>query len=59
MRSDVGGADDAKNAANPKVEEMLKDIAKPATWAAYRKAQKAVDGKMVKIDKLYIDYILS
>jgi hypothetical protein len=59
LRSDLGWADDAKNAANPDVEEGLKDIANEATWKEYRKAQQAVDGKTVKVDKLFIDYTLT
>jgi hypothetical protein len=59
LRSDLGWADDAKNAANPEVEEGLKKIADEGTWKEYRKAQQAVEGKNVKVDRLFIDYTLT
>jgi hypothetical protein len=58
VRSDLGWADDAKNAEHPETEEMLDGIANATEWAAYKKAQKAVNGTTVKIDKLYVDYLL-
>jgi hypothetical protein len=58
VRSDLGWADDAENAANPDVEEELKGIADQKTWKRYREAQKAVDGKSVRIFKTHVDYLL-
>ena len=58
VRSDLGWADDIKNAANAEVEKELKDIANEAAWKVYRKAQQAVDGQAVKVERLFIDYNL-
>jgi hypothetical protein len=59
VRSDLGWADDAINAAHPETEEMLQGVADAASWAAYRQAQRAVDGTTVKIGPLFVDYTLT
>lgn len=58
VRSDLGWADDANNAADKDVEKDLKNIANAAAWTTYKKEQAAVNDKTVKIKDLYIDFLL-
>jgi hypothetical protein len=56
VRSDLGWADDAAQAANKVVERQLVGIATSQEWADWKQAQQA--SKNVQINKLYIDYVL-
>jgi hypothetical protein len=56
LRSDVGWAASADQAAGQKVEEAFVDIATAAEWTAWTTAQNAA--KHVTVDKLFIDYVL-
>lgn len=54
-RSDLGWADDAQNAALPKVEREFVGLANAAAWKAWKKAQAKAP---VDVQNLYIDYTL-
>ena len=56
VRSDIGWADDAANAANAEVEEAFVDLGTADEWTAWAKAQKAA--RHVTVNKLFIDYLL-
>ncbi len=59
VRSDLGWADDAKNAANKATEEEFMGMADNPTWVKWKKAQnQATTDQRVKIDKLYVDFLL-
>ena len=57
VRSDLGWADDAANAALPEVEQELAGLATPAEWDAWRQSQQSAAGR-VSIGPLFADYIL-
>ena len=60
VRSDLGLADDAKNAADKDTEKEFVGLADAATWAKWKQAQnKAVADKRVDVQKLYVDFILA
>ena len=56
VRSDIGWADDAANAADATVESELAGVATPAEWTAWRTAQRA--SSRVTITDLFVDYVL-
>jgi hypothetical protein len=56
VRSDLGWADDAANAADKKVEKELAGLATKAEWASWKQSQKAATH--VTIDTLFVDYVL-
>jgi hypothetical protein len=56
VRSDLGWADDAQNAKNPKVETEFIGMASPAEWAKWKQAQTAATN--VAVSANYIDYVL-
>ena len=56
VRSDLGWADDAANAADPSVEKEFVGLGKTAEWTGWKKAQQAAP---VQISNLYIDYMLT
>jgi hypothetical protein len=56
VRSDLGWADDAANAADKTTEKAFKDIATKAEWKAWAKSQKAA--QHVTVGDLFIDYVL-
>lgn len=59
VRSDLGWADEAKNAKNPPVESEFKALPATAPWAKWKEAQRQAEGdKRVVITPLYIDYFL-
>ena len=57
VRSDIGWADDAKAAANTKVEAELVGVAPPARWKTWKKSQQAAS--RVTITDLFVDYLLT
>jgi hypothetical protein len=57
VRSDLGWADDAANAAQPEVEQELTNLATAAEWAAWKQAQQAAAGR-VTVGPLFVDYVL-
>jgi glyoxylase-like metal-dependent hydrolase (beta-lactamase superfamily II) len=57
MRSDIGWADDAANAADPQVEDAFVGLATATEWTKWRAAQAAA--KQVKPPtRLFVDYVL-
>ena len=56
VRSDLGWADDAKNAQNKSVEKEFVGMATDADWAKWNKSQKAATN--VEISAEYVDYLL-
>lgn len=59
VRSDLGWADDAKNAADQGTEKEFAGLADNAAWKKWQQAQnKAVADQRVKIEKLYVDFTL-
>jgi hypothetical protein len=56
VRSDIGWADDAANAANAQVESELLNLASADEWARWRRAQRA--SSRVAITDLFVDYLL-
>jgi hypothetical protein len=42
LRSDLGWADDAKNAQNRAVEKEFDALAQPQSWAGWKKSQQKV-----------------
>jgi hypothetical protein len=60
VRSDLGWADDAKNAADKDTEKEFTGLVDNATWTKWKQAQtKAVADQRVKIEKLYVDFMLA
>ena len=57
MRSDLGWADDASNAADKSVEKEFVGMGTAADWKNWHKAQAAA--AHVKTEALYIDYTLN
>jgi glyoxylase-like metal-dependent hydrolase (beta-lactamase superfamily II) len=57
VRSDIGWADDARAAANSKVESELVGVAPPVKWTSWRKSQRAASH--VTITDLFVDYLLT
>ena len=57
MRSDLGSADDAKNAKNKPVEQEFLGTATGTEWARWKQSHKAA--KNVVITNIYVDYVLS
>ncbi len=55
VRTDLGWAADASTAQNQEVEKEFLDLAKPAEWAEWAKAQKAAN---VTITDKYVEYVL-
>jgi hypothetical protein len=59
VRSDLGWADDAKNAADKATEKEFVGLADNATWTKWKQAQaKAETGQCVNIEKLFVDLML-
>ena len=56
VRSDLGWAANAVDAANQQVEKAFVDIASDEEWKTWAAAQKAA--KHVTVGKLFIDYVL-
>jgi hypothetical protein len=56
VRSDIGWADDAANAANAPVESELANLASADEWARWGRAQRA--SSRVTITNLFVDYVL-
>lgn len=56
VRSDLGWADDAANAADKTVEKELRGLATAEEWKTWKTAQKAA--KNVTVTPLFIDYVL-
>ena len=57
VRSDLGWADDARNAKNKDAEKEFLNMATDAEWAKWKKSQTAAAN--VNVDDIYVDYILS
>jgi hypothetical protein len=57
VRSDLGWADDAKNAKNKPVEKEFLNMATDAEWAKWKKSQTAAAS--VHVDDIYVDYVLN
>lgn len=57
FRSDLGWADDAKNANNKAVEKEFDGMATAADWAKWRQSQQAAEH--VQPSRLYVDYNLN
>lgn len=56
VRSDVGWADDAANAANKAVEKEFRQLATKAEWTKWKQSQAAA--KNVQINNDYVDFVL-
>ncbi len=60
VRSDLGLADDAKNAKDKETEREFVGLADTTTWMKWKQAQtKAVTDKRVDIKPLYADFMLA
>jgi len=60
VRSDLGLADDAKNAKDKETEREFVELADAATWTKWKQAQKkAVTDRRVDIKPLYADFMLA
>ena len=60
VRSDLGWADDAKNAADKATEKEFVGMADTSTWTKWKQAQKkASDNKSVTISNLYVEFTLA
>lgn len=60
VRSDLGLADDAKNAKDKTTEEEFVELANAATWTKWKLAQKkAVAENHLDIKPLYVDFMLT
>jgi len=57
VRSDLGWADDAKNAQNKPVEKEFTGMATTAEWTKWKESQKATAN--VTVSPNYVDYVLS
>ena len=57
VRSDLGWAADAAGAANPVVEEELRDLATTAEWQTWKQKQQAV-GSRVQVQPRFVDYFM-
>jgi len=57
VRSDLGWAADAASAANPVVEEELRDLATTAEWQTWKQKQQAV-GSRVQVQPRFVDYFM-
>lgn len=55
VRSDLGWADDAKNAQSKSVEKEFVALADAATWRSWKQAQQKAS---VKLQPLFIDFVL-
>lgn len=55
VRSDLGWADDANNAANKSVEKEFVGLADTQTWNNWKQAQQKAN---VKVQHLFIDFVL-
>jgi Metallo-beta-lactamase superfamily len=59
VRSDLGWADDAANAANKTVEKEFKGLATKAEWTKWKQEQKQAETKKaVTINHDFVDFIL-
>ncbi|MBI3191975.1 MAG: hypothetical protein HYZ36_04855 [Pedosphaera parvula] len=59
VRSDLGWADDARNAVDKDTERELARLADNATWTKWKQAQvQAETDRRVQIGKLYVDFVL-
>jgi len=54
-RSDLGWADDAKNAQSKAVEKEFEGLADAKAWKNWKQAQQKAN---VKVQPLFIDYVL-
>ena len=54
-RSDLGWADDAKNAQSKAVEKEFEGLADAKPWKNWKQAQQKAN---VKVQPLFIDYVL-
>jgi hypothetical protein len=57
VRSDLGWADDAANAANATAEEAFLNMATTAEWQTWKQAQQAA-GNRVQVTPRFIDYFM-
>ena len=57
VRSDLGWAADAANAANPVAEEGLRDLASATEWQTWKQRQQAV-GSRVQVQPRFVDYFM-
>jgi hypothetical protein len=57
LRSDIGWAEDAAEAANAEVEHELVGVASAASWSRWGRSQRAATH--VTITDLFIDYVLA
>src|SRR5690606_4165017 len=59
VRSDLGWADDAANAANKAAEKGLKDLATDDEWSDWKQSQQAAEASgQVAIGPLFVDFVL-
>jgi hypothetical protein len=59
VRSDIGFADDAKNAKDKETEKEFLNLADGAQWTQWKRAQgTATTEGAIRLNELYVDYIL-